>query len=319
MKKIYIVIIAGLFSLSCGESGDNIDYKERMREFVIGISQYAKGIDGDFIIIPQNGQELVTVDGSGDGDPSTGYLNAIDGVGREDLFYGFESDNVATSSSVTEYMTAFLDICEQNNVEVLTTDYCSDSSKMDDSYTKNAAKNYISFAAPDRELNLIPGYPANPYNVNSNYINTLSDAGNFIYLINYDGFTDKTDFISAMQATDYDLIIMDMFFEDEEFTSAEINQLKTKKSGGTRIVVSYISIGEAEDYRYYWQLSWSAGSPSWIVAENPDWPGNYKVKYWQSEWQNIIFGNDSSYLKKIIDAGFDGVYLDIIDAFEYFE
>ena len=27
----------------------------------------------------------------------------------------------------------------------------------------------------------------------------------------------------------------------------------------------------------------------------------------------------SSYLEKIIGAGFDGVYLDIIDGFEYFE
>jgi len=37
------------------------------------------------------------------------------------------------------------------------------------------------------------------------------------------------------------------------------------------------------------------------------------------EWQDIIFDNENSYLKKIIDAGFDGFYLDIIDAFEYFE
>ena len=54
-------------------------------------------------------------------------------------------------------------------------------------------------------------------------------------------------------------------------------------------------------------------------AENPNWAGNFKVKYWNTEWQNIIYGNDNSYLKKILNAGFDGVYLDIIDAFEYYE
>ncbi|HEC89701.1 MAG TPA: hypothetical protein ENI44_03860, partial [Thermoplasmatales archaeon] len=53
--------------------------------------------------------------------------------------------------------------------------------------------------------------------------------------------------------------------------------------------------------------------------ENPNWPGCYKVKYWYPEWQSIIYGNNDSYLKKILDAGFDGVYLDVIDAFEYFE
>ena len=43
------------------------------------------------------------------------------------------------------------------------------------------------------------------------------------------------------------------------------------------------------------------------------------VKYWDPEWQKIIYGNDASYAKKLIDAGFNGAYLDIIDAFSYFE
>jgi len=43
------------------------------------------------------------------------------------------------------------------------------------------------------------------------------------------------------------------------------------------------------------------------------------VKYWNQEWQGIIYKNYDSYLDKITAAGFDGVYLDIIDAFEYFE
>ena len=43
------------------------------------------------------------------------------------------------------------------------------------------------------------------------------------------------------------------------------------------------------------------------------------MAYWQPEWKDIIYGNDDSYLKKILDAGFDGVYLDIIDAYERYE
>ena len=69
----------------------------------------------------------------------------------------------------------------------------------------------------------------------------------------------------------------------------------------------------------YWDSGWEITPPAWLAEENPYWPSNYKVRYWQQGWQDIIFGNDSSYLKKILDAGFDGVYLDIIDAFEYFE
>jgi cysteinyl-tRNA synthetase len=113
---------------------------------------------------------------------------------------------------------------------------------------------------------------------------------------------------------------MDLFFKDgTQFTNSEITQLKNKANGGKRLVISYMSIGEAENYRYYWQTSWNTNKPNWLDAENPNWAGNYKVKYWITEWQSIIYGNDNSYLKKIVDTNFDGVYLDIIDAFEYYE
>ena len=32
-------------------------------------------------------------------------------------------------------------------------------------------------------------------------------------------------------------------------------ELKIKDNGGKRIVIAYLSIGEAEDYRYYWNKS----------------------------------------------------------------
>lgn len=310
-----------LAACSTDSNNNEVDpvYKQEMHDFVQGISQYAKSILPGFVIIPQNGANLVTIDGNEDGSPETTYLSAIDGVGREDLFYGYSSDNQASPTSESDYLISFLDICEQNNVEVLTTDYCWDHSKMDDSYSKNSNKGYVSFAAPVRELNLIPDYPAHPFMENAENVQSLADVKNFLYLINPGQFTSKQGFIDSVNSTNYNLIIMDMFFDDVPFTIQEISQLKQKHNGGSRLIISYMSIGEAEDYRYYWDTSWKVGSPSWLSKENPKWEGNYKVKYWESEWQDIIFGNDNSYLKKIIDAGFDGVYLDIIDAFEYFE
>ena len=115
-------------------------------------------------------------------------------------------------------------------------------------------------------------------------------------------------------------MIMDLFFHDGiEFISSEINQLKSKANGGRRLVIAYMSIGEAEDYRYYWQNDWNNNEPAWMDKENPNWEGNFKVKYWYEDWQNVIYGSENSYLDKILDVGFDGVYLDIIDAFQYYE
>ena len=107
--------------------------------------------------------------------------------------------------------------------------------------------------------------------------------------------------------------------EDTAFKPADLKRMKQRPGGGIKKVVSYMSIGEAEDYRYYWQDAWKtpAGKPAWLDDLNPDWEGNYKVRFWDPEWQGFIFGNPNAYLDKILAAGFDGVYLDIIDAFEY--
>ncbi|MGC4039768.1 MAG: endo alpha-1,4 polygalactosaminidase [Flavobacterium sp.] len=324
MKK-YVAFTLCLIFLGCSNNSsddysENINFRNEMRNFVIGISHYAKNINPDFAIIPQNGIELVSENGEANGNPSIAYLDAIDANGQEDLFFGYDNDDVATPSSTSNYLNGFISISKNAGNKILAIDYCSTHSKMTSSYNQNAALGYISFAANQRNLNNIPDFPAPIYNENANTVANIHQAQNFLYLINAENFTSKTQFINAVTATNYDALIMDLYFNDgTAFTASEIAQLKNKANGGKRIVISYMSIGEAEDYRSYWNPSWNSNKPSWLDAENPDWPGNYKVKYWNAEWQSIIYGNDDSYLKKILNAGFDGIYLDIIDAFEYYE
>lgn len=133
--------------------------------------------------------------------------------------------------------------------------------------------------------------------------------------------------LTAAGNSKFDLIIMDYSRDGSEaarHTRAQISALKNSP-GGPKKILAYMSIGEAENYRWYWKNAWDAnhdgqpdaGAPKWLGPSNPDWWGNYKVKYWVAGWQAIIFGSSSAYLNKIIKAGFDGVYLDIIDAYEY--
>ncbi len=295
-------------------------YRQAMRDFVQGISSYARVIDPSFIVIPQNGIELITDTGDTAGTPVSAYLDAISGVGQEDLYYGYAADNTATPSGTTAYLKGFLDIARTYGKKVLAIDYCSTASYMDDSYSKNNANGYISFAADHRDLDNIPAYPAAPYNETFGNISGLGSAQNFLYLINPSAYDTKENFLAAIQDTNYDVVLVDLFFNDgSPLSSADVGSLKEKHNGGDRLVICYMSIGEAENYRYYWQPGWFPGNPSWLGPVNPGWPGNYKVRYWDPAWQAIIYGNDASYLKKILDAGFDGVYLDIIDAFEYWE
>lgn len=131
--------------------------------------------------------------------------------------------------------------------------------------------------------------------------------------------------LDQLRASSYDLVVIDYSADgsqNEAFSTEEITALKT--SGKT--VLAYLSIGEAEEGRFYFQSSWvqngrkTINAPKWLSHSNPDFPDNFKVQFWNRNWQRIIFGNVSgdrqSYLDRIISAGFDGVYLDIIDAFE---
>jgi len=127
----------------------------------------------------------------------------------------------------------------------------------------------------------------------------------------------------AIGETKFDLVIMDYSrdgSDERKFTADQISALKTSP-GGPKTVLSYMSIGEAEDYRWYWERSWDknrdgrpdAAAPVWLGRSNPNWPGNYKVRYWDEDWQQIVY----AYLDKVLAAGYDGVYLDIVDAYQY--
>ena len=316
-----LVTVLIMITTRCAENADeNRDYRQDMRGFVQGLSDYAKTITPDFLVIAQNAQELITDNGEVSGSIVHDYLNAINGLAREDLFYGYTADNIPTPETERDNMLGFLVLYENNGVDVMVVDYCSTQIYIDSSYDMSAARNFIGFAADHRQLDNIPNYPPLPYNVNTADIAVLSDAQNFLYLINTQLYDSKIEFLNLLQDTDYDILIIDLFYGGNEiFDAQEIALLKNKTNGGLRLVLAYCSIGEAENYRYYWQDEWNVDPPDWLDEENPDWPGNFLVKYWEQEWQDIIFGNEDSYMKKILDAGFSGVYLDIIDSFEYFE
>ncbi|MEY3500721.1 MAG: hypothetical protein RL308_2390 [Bacteroidota bacterium] len=326
MKKSIVIVLFIALAISCNTS-ETVNhnptdsfYRQKMREFVIGLSQYSKAINPNFKIIPQNGIQLVTTDGDNSSPTSEKYLNAIDGISQEGLFYGYENDDFATPEAIRTYFKSYLNISKNQGKTILITDYCVTPTNCTNSYFESDASGYVSFSANQRFLTSIPTFPNPIHHQNNANITQLSEVKNFMLLFNFENFRTKTDLINAITATNYDLIVIDLYFRNSvAFTAADITQIRNKANGGKRLVFSYASIGEAENYRYYWQDNWNATPPEWLNTENPNWPGNFTVKYWIPEWQNIIYGNDSSYLKKIIDCGFDGVYLDLIDAFALYE
>ena len=114
----------------------------------------------------------------------------------------------------------------------------------------------------------------------------------------------------AIARSPYDVVVVDFADREQPFTTAEVERMRSRPDGSRRIVLAYLSIGEAERYRAYWQADWHAKPPAWLGPENPEWKGNFPVRFWDPAWQNIILGNTDAYLDRIMAAGFDGTYLD---------
>jgi len=136
-----------------------------------------------------------------------------------------------------------------------------------------------------------------------------------------------------------------------------LSALKRKPDGSRRIVLAYLSIGEAESYRGYWQKTWTQAAsepaasephaeivpiggtrvlasaprdeaarrwpaqtptpaaPAWLGQENPQWRGNFVVRFWDPGWRAILSGSSTAVIDRLIAVGFDGVYLDRADVY----
>ncbi|MCH4822904.1 endo alpha-1,4 polygalactosaminidase [Gramella lutea] len=315
-----LLICILLFSISgtrAQKRSGNEDYRQKMRDLVKDIAKKSRSKNSDFIIIPQNGIELIQKSGKNKTGTATPYLNAISAVAQEDLFYGYLEDDLPTPHQENSYLINYLNLIKQIKKPVFSIDYAFSDQNVTHSYFLNSNKDFIPFVAK-RELNEIP--QSKIFRENTRDIQKLEEVRNFLYLLNFSNFRSKEELIDKLAETNYDLLIIDAFFgRFDAFSAEEIASLKKKGNGGSRLVIAYMSIGEAEEYRFYWQKNWETYAPAWLTKENPNWAGNYKVKYWHTDWKNIIYRSENSYLRKIQNAGFDGVYLDIIDAFEYFE
>ena len=131
----------------------------------------------------------------------------------------------------------------------------------------------------------------------------------------------KPDVLAAIP---YDLFVIDYSRDGTDkkaLTAEEVARLKVKPDGGRRIVLAYLSIGEAETYRYYWQPDWTTAAlaPPWLADSNKRYRTNVLARYWLDGWQGIVFRGENNYLDRILRAGFDGIYLDRVDVYQEFE
>jgi uncharacterized protein (TIGR01370 family) len=88
------------------------------------------------------------------------------------------------------------------------------------------------------------------------------------------------------------------------FTAAQVKQME---SGGSQ-VFGYFSLGQAEDYRSYFQ-----SLPKSVLGPvDPNWPGNYPVAFWTPEWKAVA----EKAIDNMISAGYNGIFFDMVDIYQ---
>ena len=301
----YILLL--FFSIVCFSfSATNNVYKERMRDF---IKELRNNTNKEKIIITQNGNELYFKNGKID----KKFFNITNATTQESVYYGdVLRFNVPTSKGLKNELLELTIPIRKKGKPVFVINYGKGQKKREFLKKETLKTKFVNELLPsfnaDKLYETIEEY-------NDEDINSLSEAKNFLCLLNPENFSNIDEYYEALRNTNYDLLLIEVSYNNIFFTKEQIEELKIKDNGGKRIVIAYLSIGEAEDYRYYWKKKWNKKKPNWIVKENENWEGNYIVKYWTPEWKNIV----KEYQKKLDEIGVDGYLLDTVDTYQYFE
>lgn len=328
--KTFIYFLAAFFLLltsSCSaapRANDNDTdapgfYRRAMIHLVEQLAQTAHKTKPTFGFITNNATDLYQNDPQLHGDEKI-LLQSVNGALCEGIRYNWKNSKMGYTSSSDYTATVLTNIVALQKAQkaLFSIDYCGNSTKKAfHAIEANEPYGIVTFPALTKELTSLEW---GSLEKNSKYdITRLNQAHSLIVLLNPEKFATRQAYLAALHASDADLLIIDLYYGDTPLTAQQVAALQRRSNGTRRLVYAYLSIGEAEDYRPYWQKSWSKHAPDWLNSENSQWEGDYLVKYWSEPWQAILFKNKDSYLQQIINAGFDGAFLDTVDSYESWE
>lgn len=151
---------------------------------------------------------------------------------------------------------------------------------------------------------------------------TLADVKTWVYNIQN---VNSAANMAALGSSHYDLYVIEPTRSDKATPSFDCAQLITDikayciaNYNKEPLVLAYIDMGQAEEWRWYFDSAWTIGNPTWIVANDPNgWAGNFPVAYWRQEWHDIVYAgyNGTSMVDQTTADGFDGIYMDWVEAF----
>ncbi len=315
---------------SVGPGGQStlIDLREEMRMFVQSISSFARAYRPNFIVLANGGLDLLVKRDPVEEtkiSPARAYMRSLDGVLQEGMFFDVKRGDRPFGTPPVEDrqkpMLAMTEFAKSNGLKVFTLDFGKGKAVVDTVRDQAVKKGFISLVSdmPSTDIYRLPAYPVRPFDENPSNILSLDMVKNFVVIRNSAPFGRQDAFAMKMHDTNYDMVAVEVFHGRRPLSRQAIETLKYKKIGARRLVLAYMDIASAASYHYYWRPHWREGSPMWISAPLKDDPDRYNIEYWQPEWKQIITGDTNSYTYGLIAQGFDGVIIDGLETYRFFE
>lgn len=294
-----------------------VDSSKEMRNLIKNVSDHIKQKDSSKFVVFQNGLNLITKDGNENGEIDKDLVDRIDGVAQESLYFGAGEYGKKTEKESTAKFLNFINLIKSTK-GVFTINFTNNQSDIDFTYKRATEDNVINFTNDSKSYSPdnVPTYPFKLDQENSNNINTLKDVKNFLVLTNLEKFKTKEEFIAKMQSTNYDLLIIPSDFKGIYFTKSEVDSLKVKNNKATRLVLARVNLATVKDSDIYWQQAWNYQKPDFIMALISQ--SQYLVRFWGSDWKDIVIYNNDSVVNKALDINFNGVYLFNTEAYQLF-
>lgn len=101
-------------------------------------------------------------------------------------------------------------------------------------------------------------------------------------------------------------IISRLAAHGKPYSKTEITRAKRNKW-----LLAYVDVGEAQQHEWYYDEVFRNGLPAWALERNRRHPVNVRVLLDAPEWNAIILET----INRVIDQGFDGVELDVLDVY----
>lgn len=159
----YLDMIVTYEEIPANSAGtDRLDLARKMTDLIEQISIYAKSLDPSFKIIPQNSPELGVagyLDAGYTQIDANKYLNAIDGLGMENLY--FIATDVICNASWCSENEANCVILHNAGKKILTVDYADIPANISSAYSQSSANGFVPYTNVV-DLNILRINPLDP-------------------------------------------------------------------------------------------------------------------------------------------------------------